>query len=132
MGDGRDKSNENDLRHGRRETARIKYTLHTDQTIAIRKQRRLYLAFCPLDVIRLDVLLVDVHLVCSSGNDGVSLLSCDSAEDDVHLLERDTLSLGNVQIGEHRRYDIDSGKEEELGGQSMTNGVKIYSRFHLC
>ena len=87
MGDGRDESNENDSRHKRRETARIKYTLHTGQTIAIRKQRRLYLAFRPLDVIRLDVLLVDVHLVGSGSDNGVSLLSCDSAEDDVHLFE---------------------------------------------
>jgi len=55
--------------------------------MAIRKQRRLYLAFRPLDVIRLDVLLVDVHLVGSGSDNGVSLLSCDSAEDDVHLFE---------------------------------------------
>lgn len=71
-----------------------------------------------LGVLDRDLLLVrDVEERLLPRDLGLALLLGDSAEDDVHRLERETLGLREEE-GEGEGDDVDDGEEEELGGGS--------------
>ena len=74
-----------------------------------------------------------MHLLSPGSNDRIPFFSSDRPKDDIHLLKRDSLGLGDVEISENGGDNVDGREEEELGVSGVAGGpLDVDLRFLLC